>query len=439
MRFFYLPLVLSGLALSAAAQSTASYSVVAPPPASPTLLASAAEPIKTPAPTLGLLADRQPATSLLTPRRVSARKLDFSPSDKPSFIPVPVAFYQQETGFAVGAAILPVWRFGTDTTVRKSNARLLAWFSQKKQTTIQLTHTIFTPGEKFYFSGELSYYDLQFDYFGVGNNTRKSDKVQIQYPLFVFDEKALVRAAPNLFVGVRYRLTNLGDVKLQNSDRYNSTTNQPVVYNELANFRGLGEQRKGTISSGVGPSLLYDGRDNVLATYRGNFVDAHILFNGGALGSDYRFTRYQIDARHFNPLFGSNNTILALQFMGQYHSGDVPFRELGGMGGTLGGAIYNNAYLMRGIYEARFRDRQFTTVQAEIRQKLIWRFDIAAFIAAGQVGYDLNDYTFDGTKLAGGVGARFRFNRRDRLNIRLDYGVGSGGNSGIIFAVGEAF
>ncbi|QNE38107.1 BamA/TamA family outer membrane protein [Hymenobacter sp. NBH84] len=439
MRFFYLPLVLSGLALSAAAQSTASYSVVAPPPASPTLLVSAAEPTEAPAPTLGLLADRQPATSLLTPRRVSARKLDFSPSDKPSFIPVPVAFYQQETGFAVGAAILPVWRFGTDTTVRKSNARLLAWFSQKKQTTIQLTHTIFTPGEKFYFSGELSYYDLQFDYFGVGNNTRKSDKVQIQYPLFVFDEKALVRAAPNLFVGVRYRLTNLGDVKLQNSDRYNSTTNQPVVYNELANFRGLGEQRKGTISSGVGPSLLYDGRDNVLATYRGNFVDAHILFNGGALGSDYRFTRYQIDARHFNPLFGSNNTILALQFMGQYHSGDVPFRELGGMGGTLGGAIYNNAYLMRGIYEARFRDRQFTTVQAEIRQKLIWRFDIAAFIAAGQVGYDLNDYTFDGTKLAGGVGARFRFNRRDRLNIRLDYGVGSGGNSGIIFAVGEAF
>jgi len=390
-------------------------------------------------PTLGLLAEPHPTTSLLTPRRLPTRKLDFSPSDKPSFIPVPIAFYQQETGFAVGAAILPVWRFGTDTTVRKSNARLLAWFSQKKQTTIQLTHTIFTKGEKFYFSGELSYYDLQFDYFGIGNDTRESDKVQIQYPLFVFDEKALVKAAPNLFVGVRYRLTALGDVELREAEKYIGV---PEVYAQLGdarNFRGLGEQRNGTISSGVGPSLLYDGRDNVLATYRGNFVDAHMLFNGGALGSDYRFTRYQIDARHFNPLFGSNNTILAMQFMGQYHSGNVPFRELGGMGATLGGAIYNNSYLMRGIYEARYRDRQFTTVQAEIRQKLIWRFDIAAFIAAGQVGYNLNDYTFGGTKLAGGVGARFRLNRRDRLNIRLDYGVGSGGNSGIIFAVGEAF
>lgn len=439
MRFLYLPLALLGLALSAAAQQATPYSVVATPAAvPPTLLASSAIASDTPpASTLGI--NRQPVSSVLTLRTLTKRKLDFSPSDKPNFIPVPVAFYQQETGFAIGAAILPVWRFGTDTTVRKSNARLLAWFSQKKQTTIQLTHTIFTPGEKFYFSGELSYYDLQFNYYGIGNNTRERSEVQIQYPLFVFDEKALANVAPNLFVGLRYRLTNLGNVKLQNANDYNPVTNPPTVYNELGNLRGLGEQRNGTISSGVGPALLFDSRDNVLATYTGNFVDAHMLFNGSALGSDYRFTRYQLDARHFNPLFGSNNTILALQFMGQYHSGDVPFRELGGMGATLGGAAYNNAYLMRGIYEARFRDRQFTTIQAEIRQKLIWRFDIAAFMAAGQVGYNLKDYSFDGTKLAGGVGARFRLNRRDRLNIRLDYGVGSGGNSGVIFAVGEAF
>ncbi|UOQ75864.1 hypothetical protein MUN84_14635 [Hymenobacter sp. 5516J-16] len=57
----------------------------------------------------------------------------------------------------------------------------------------------------------------------------------------------------------------------------------------------------------------------------------------------------------------------------------------------------------------------------------------------GQVAPRLGDYTFDDMKYAGGGGIRFRFNRRDRLNIRLDYGVGSGGNSGIIFAVGEAF
>ncbi|GAB3286393.1 BamA/TamA family outer membrane protein [Hymenobacter tenuis] len=358
----------------------------------------------------------------------SASKVTARDPDKPSFIPVPIVFYQQETGLAGGAAILPVWRFGQDTTVRKSNARLIAWISQEKQTTVQLTHTIFTPEEKFFFSGELSYYDLAFNYYGIGNDTRKSMESHIQYPLWVFDEKALMKVVPNLFVGLRYRFTNLGNVELRD------TEGDTTPYNLLST-----KERNGYITSGVGPAVLYDGRDNVLATYTGNFVDAHILFHGGALGSDYKFTRYMVDARHFRPLFGSNNTILAAQFLGQYHTGSVPFRELGGMGATLGGSLYNNAYLMRGIYEARFRDRQFTTVQAEIRQKLFWRFDGVVFGALGQVAPRLGDYTFEDTKIAGGGGLRFRFNRRDRLNIRLDYGVGSGGNSGIIFAVGEAF
>lgn len=405
MRFLYLLLALGLLTTPGLAQ------VSATPPSDSAIAAASS------APAPGLATSEEPA-----------KKARFGASDKPSFIPVPIVFYQQETGFAAGAAILPVWRFGTDTTVRKSNVRLIAWLSQKKQTTLQLTHNIFTPGEKFFFSGELSYYDLAFDYFGVGNNTDIDYKSEIQYPLVVFDEKALIRTVPNLFLGLRYRFTDLGTVENRNEGDL------------LGPYSFLSSQeRSGYTTSGLGPALLYDGRDNVLATYRGNFVDAHMLFNGDALGSDYRFTRYQLDARHFNPLFGTNNTILALQFLGQYHSGNVPFRELGGMGATLGGSLYNNAYLMRGIYEARFRDRQFSTFQAEIRQKLFWRFDIAGFLGVGQVGYKLSDYELDGTKFAGGGGLRFRFNRRDRLNIRLDYGVGSGGNSGIIFAVGEAF
>jgi outer membrane translocation and assembly module TamA len=79
------------------------------------------------------------------------------------------------------------------------------------------------------------------------------------------------------------------------------------------------------------------------------------------------------------------------------------------------------------------------TFQAEVRQKLFWRIDGVAFVGAGQVGYKLSDYTFDGTKFAGGGGLRFRFNRRDRLNIRLDYAGGTDTPPSIYFAVGEAF
>ncbi|QIL76951.1 BamA/TamA family outer membrane protein [Hymenobacter sp. HDW8] len=387
---------------------------------------------------LGAFAQVTPATDSTTttapaPGLSQPRKSAFAPSDKPSFIPVPIAFYQQETGFAAGAAILPVWRFGTDTTVRKSNARLIAWFSQEKQSTIQLTHTIFTPGEKLFLSGELSRYDQKLFYYGVGNDNREEAESDLEFKLIVFDEKVMPRIAPNLFVGLRYRLTSLTDITAPD----NAEDGGANYF--LRDPRIDPRERENTLSSGIGPSLLYDGRDNVLATYSGNFVDAHVLVNGGALGSDFKFTRYQLDARHFQPLFGSNNTILALQYLTQLHTGNVPFREMGGLGANLGGAIYNNSGLMRGLYETRFRDRQMMTFQAEVRQKLFWRIDAAAFLGAGQVGYKLSDYTFDGTKFAGGAGLRFRFNRRDRLNVRLDYAGGTDTPPSIYFAVGEAF
>ncbi|MBC8082628.1 MAG: BamA/TamA family outer membrane protein [Hymenobacter sp.] len=407
MRFLYLPLALCTLARLGVAQVTPAPSD-SPAPA-------------TPAP------DK--------PKSGFARF--FEPSDKPSFIPFPVIFSQQETGLAVGASILPVWRFGSDTTTRKSNARFVGWFSQKGQTSLQATHNVFTAGEKLYLLGELSYYDVNFLYYGLGNDTRKDDGSELGYKLIIFNQRVMPRVAPNLFAGIQYRFTGLRDVTYTEPGEEGGPNKFQTDLND-----GLltAREAEGGNTSGFGPAILYDGRDNVLATYRGQYLHLHGLFAGKYMGSDYTFSRFQIDARHFQPLFGSTNTILAVQYLGQFHTGGlVPFRELSAFGADLGGSIYNYATLMRGIYEARFRDRQMMTFQGEIRQKLFWRFDGAVFGAVGQVANQFNDFSTDGIKLAGGVGGRFRFNRRDRLNVRLDYGVGSGGNSGVYFSVGEAF
>ncbi len=42
-----------------------------------------------------------------------------------------------------------------------------------------------------------------------------------------------------------------------------------------------------------------------------------------------------------------------------------------------------------------------------------------------------------GIHTAGGLGARFNFIRRDRVNLRFDYAFGK--DSGFYFAIGEAF
>lgn len=402
------------LALALGAQASVSEAQVAPP-----------------------VADSTNATAPARPTGLARFASKFSASDKPNFFPIPAAFIQQETGFAVSLASLPVWRFGTDTLTRKSNARLSGWISQKGQASVQLTHNIFTPGEKWYLLGELAYYKVNYFYYGIGNDTRKADESEVDYSLIIFNQRVLHRLAPNWFGGLQYRLTTLPTLSYGEPsesgrvNKFQADLNQGIL---------TPAEAAGGTTSGFGPVLLYDGRDNVLATYRGQYLHVHGLFAGKYAGSDFNFNRFQIDARHFQPVFGNTNTILALQYLGQFHTGGhVPFRELSAFGADLGGSIYNYSTLMRGIYEARYRDRQMMTFQAELRRKLFWRIDGAAFGAVGQVGNQLTDFSLGGTRVAGGIGARFRLNRRDRLNVRLDYGVGSGGSQGIYFAVGEAF
>ena len=344
--------------------------------------------------------------------------------EKPSFIPFPIVFSQPETGLGYGLAVLPVFRLGNDTATRKSNARLIGWRTQKKQSLVQLTHSIFTPGERYFFAGEASFYNqFPINYYGFGPETRLADKSVIQYKVFIFNQRALKRLAPGLFAGLQYRLTDLRDV------RVNEGIDDNPLNSRLFD-RPAREYQQNTRISGLGPALLYDARDNVLSTFRGNYFEVSALLNRDALGSDYRFSRYQFDARHFRPLTQDSKTIVALQVVGQFQGGYVPFRELANLGG---------ANLLRGYYEGRYRDRQLLAAQAEVRRVLFGRFNGVLFGGVGQVGNTLADFDEGGVKVAGGAGLRFRFNRRDRLNVRLDYGVGSGKSSGVYFGIGEAF
>ncbi|TPG60209.1 BamA/TamA family outer membrane protein [Hymenobacter nivis] len=354
------------------------------------------------------------------------------PTKKLTILPIPVLFYQAETGIGYGIGGLLSGRFGADTTVRSSNARIQYWQTAKKQSLIQFVHTIYTPGEKYYLNGEVSGYDQLLYYYGKGNNTASDNESNVAYKLFIVNQRVQKAIAPKLFFGAQYRLTDMSQITAPDNAADGGAN---YFYRDP---RLSDRERMGTTVSGLGPVLTLDTRDVALGASHGNLVDATVMFNGKGLGSDYKFVRYQLDLRHYQPVF-SNNTILAMQFLGQFHSGDVPFRELAGIGANLGGTLYDNANLLRGIYEQRFRDRQMMMFQAELRQHLFWRIDVAGFAGVGQVANGASDFAFSGLKAAGGAGLRFNFIRRDRVNLRLDYAGGTGSKPGILFAIGEAF
>jgi len=362
-----------------------------------------------------------------------------------TILPVPVLFYQQETGAGYGLGGLLSGRFGTDTLTRASNARVQFWTTQKSQSLVQFVHTIYSPGEKYYLNGEISSYKNRLYYFGIGNDApavQNSNRSFLDFQLFIINQRIQKSIAKNQFLGLQYRLSRVYNLS-QAQGRINddgdqiNPTGDPATRNYFNLDPRLDQRQRLNFSlSGVGPVYTFDSRDVALAASKGSLLDLQVMFNGGFVGSDYNFVRYQVDARHFQRIF-SDKTILALQVLGQFHSGNVPWYGLAGLGANLGGTLYNNANLMRGIYEQRFRDRQMVTAQAELRQHLFWRIDGAAFLGVGQVGYDLKDYSFGGLHTAGGVGARFNFIRRDRVNLRFDYAFGT--DPGFYFAIGEAF
>ncbi|WP_426061139.1 BamA/TamA family outer membrane protein [Hymenobacter sp. B1770] len=412
MRFILAALVFSGLIFTAAAQ-----------PAGPS---DSVYVVTAPAPPAGL-------APLAAPVRAPKSFGQIGKDGRLTLLPIPVLFYQAETGLGYGLGGLLSGRFSADTLTRPSNARIQYWTTQKGQSLLQLVHTVYTPGEKFYLNGELSAYDILLNYYGTGPQATSANESQTEYKLLIINQRLQKQIVPKVFFGAQYRLTNVTDISFPTL-----TTDERAPNVFLRDPRITARERQNTRVSGLGPVITYDTRDVPLAAFRGDLLDFGVTFNGSGLGSDYRFVRYQFDARHFQPL-GSTRTILATQFLGQFHTGDVPFRELAGIGANLGGTLYNNANLLRGIYEQRFRDRQMVMFQAEIRQKLFWRFDGAVFGGVGNVNNYIDKFELRDTKYAGGAGIRFHFLQRDRVNLRFDYAWGTGSAPGLLFAIGEAF
>jgi outer membrane protein assembly factor BamA len=93
---------------------------------------------------------------------------------------------------------------------------------------------------------------------------------------------------------------------------------------------------------------------------------------------------------------------------------------------------------MRGYYAGRFRDKNQGVLQAEYRVPLFGRMGAVGFAGIGNVGPELKDIDFKCLKYSYGGGLRIALNKTEKLNLRLDYGLGKH-SQGFYLQLGEAF
>lgn len=358
-------------------------------------------------PFLILLVAGLPATSGLAQVDSSAKR-----PFKALFLPIAARSIETDWSFG-GAGSLTFKLKAADTSTRTSNSQVLALYSIRRQFIVAVNGTTYFPGEKYILSHQFSYSHFPDKFWGLGSNAPDAnveDYTFRQFYVFLHLQRQL---RPRFFLGLWYEYQRLLEIDYQAGGLFD----QQQVTGRLPYS-----------VSGAGPSFTYDSRNNAFAPDRGALLQFYISHFDPALGSTFRFTTFVVDTRKF--IRTSPKQVLALQAYGFFNTGEVPLRSLASFGGSSS---------MRGYYDGRYRSRNQVVVQAEYRVLLLWRLGAVAFADLGNVSDDLSDLTFKGLKYSYGGGLRFSLSPKERLNLRLDYGIGSGSSHGFYVQLGEAF
>jgi hypothetical protein len=336
-----------------------------------------------------------------------------------SLVMIPVITSAPEIGLELGGTTLV--SFYTDTTSNNTHVSKISGYATvttKRQANITLSTNYWFPENKFHISGSIGYINYPFDFWGIGNATRQSNEDYLGEHRFKLNLESEKRVG-DFLLGV-----------VAGGFDYKFTDNNP---NGIFDTSPLVENKSGGATIFIGPSVIFDTRNNNTYTTKGTIVTAYLNIMQGLLGNNnYEGGFFNIEYSGFFAL----DKQLVLGFDVQEQSlvgGQSPFYLLPALGSDE---------MMRGYYNGRFRDRNFIAGQTELRYRFSDRFGIAGFAGTGEVFHTY--FAAHNLKPNYGGGVRYFFDVQKGLSIRMDYGVGEkrpgeARQGGFYVALGEAF
>lgn len=312
----------------------------------------------------------------------------------------PVAFYTPETRFGGGAAGICLFNFRSDSLNAPYSSLSLGFaVTQNKQVLFNLPFALFIKNRFYQVYGELAYNRYNYNFYGVGNNQPSNfvERYGVEYPRLRLT--GLRKMTKSLFAGLRYAYDNVTLSRLDPAGQ--------LIGGDIPGSRG-------GVVSGLGLVLMFDTRDNVFYPSRGWWSELVIYRDSPLTGSSFNYTRIAFDVCRY---FSYKNTILALNAYSIYSDQDLPFFQMGTLGGIK---------KMRGFYEGRYRDNNVLVFQAEIRQHLFWRLGATVFGDVGQVAARYDAFNAQHWRYTYGAGLRCMFDKIQKINLRLDVAVGNG-------------
>jgi hypothetical protein len=356
----------------------------------------------------------------ILPKFIRKMYFEKDTTKKGSFVILPVISSAPETGLEGGGSAL--YSFYTDTlskNTRVSNIFAYATITTKGQSRLNLSSSYWAPQNNYHFTGAIGYINFPFDFYGIGNNTIKADADRLGQKRVRVNFTAEKRIGSNIYIGL---VASGLDFRFHDQEGTGIFTTDPTI-----------EGKHGGTTLYLGPSFVFDSRNNNTYTTKGTMLTSHFDFMHG-VGANNNLTGGFLNVE-FTQFFAlSKHFVLGFDIQSQNWTGNQsPFYLLPALGSDE---------MMRGYYNGRFRDRNLIAGQTELRYRMSERFGIVGFIGTGEVFN--KEFSTNQLKPNYGGGLRYFFDIQKGLSIRVDYGVGEkrpgeSRQSGVYVGLGEAF
>jgi hypothetical protein len=251
------------------------------------------------------------------------------------------------------------------------------------------------------------------DFYGVGRIPgREAVAVPLSMGGSIFFGEVMRNVGGNIFIGPRYQFRKL-------TARLNAA---PV----LGGFE-VPEIDIKSNSAALGFHIQRDKRNSTFYPTKGSLLDFTADFFDQTWGSRREYQTYKIAYNGFREI--AERQVFAYRAMACTANGSVPFYDL---------CLYGFNSDLRGYTTGEFQNRRMFAAQAEYRLDWRKRLGFVAFGGLGGIARDWGDFRTDGLLPGAGVGLRFKLDKKNHINYRIDLAFGREGRT-LSIGVGEAF
>lgn len=307
-----------------------------------------------------------------------------------------------------------VFKFDMDDDVSPpSSVGLAGVFTSNGTGALALAGRLYLQENKYQTTFAVAKGHANLDFYGIGRIPgREAIAVPLNMGGTIFFGELMRNVGRNIFIGPRYQYRRL-----------TATIDGPPI---PGGFDVPAIDIKSN-SAALGFHVQRDLRNSTFYPTKGSLFDFTADFFDQMWGSRREYQNYKIAYNGFHEV--ADRQVFAYRAMACTSNGSVPFYDL---------CLYGFNSDVRGYTTGQFQNRRMFAAQAEYRLDWKKRLGFTAFGGVGGVARNWSDFRTDELLPGAGVGLRFKLDKKNHINYRIDLAFGREGRT-LSIGVGEAF